>query len=200
MLVLTGLPTLFPKLVDSRTYAERMFRILFLKQLDPESSREAIKKPIEQAECEVKLTDESVDLIVKHSGGYPYFIQFICREVYDLFIQRMNDGKEPSIPFDEITRKLDSDFFSGRWAHVTDRQRDLMTIIASMETCDDEFTVQEIADASKKCTFDPFKSSYINQMLLKLSDRGLVYKNRHGKYSLAVPLLAQFIRRQPQNP
>ena len=29
MLVLTGLPTLFPKLVESRTYSERMFRVVF---------------------------------------------------------------------------------------------------------------------------------------------------------------------------
>ena len=35
MLVLTGLPTLFPKLVDSRTFAERMFRIVFLNQSKP---------------------------------------------------------------------------------------------------------------------------------------------------------------------
>ncbi len=198
MLVLTGLPTLFPKLVDARTYAERMFRILFLKALDKESSRAAIRTPIENINCPLKLTDESVDMIVKHSGGYPYFIQFICREVYDLFIQRVNDGKKPSIPFDEITRKLDSDFFSGRWAHVTDRQRDLMTIIAHMTSCEDEFTVQEIFEASKN-TSQPFGNSQINQMLQMLSEKGLVYKNRHGKYSLAVPLLAQFIRRQMAN-
>jgi hypothetical protein len=41
-----------------------------------------------------------------------------------------------------------------------------------------------------------FSASHISQMLLKLSDSGLVYKNRHGKYSFAVPLLGQFIRRQ----
>jgi len=29
-----------------------------------------------------------------------------------------------------------------------------------------------------------------------LAEAGLVYKNRHGKYSLAVPLLGQFIQRQ----
>jgi len=29
-----------------------------------------------------------------------------------------------------------------------------------------------------------------------LAEAGLVYKNRHGKYSLTVPLLGQFIQRQ----
>jgi hypothetical protein len=36
----------------------------------------------------------------------------------------------------------------------------------------------------------------VNQMLSALSDAGLVYKNRWGRYSLAVPLLDEFIRRQ----
>lgn len=31
MLVLTGLPTLFPKLVEARTFSERMFRVVFLE-------------------------------------------------------------------------------------------------------------------------------------------------------------------------
>jgi hypothetical protein len=35
-------------------------------------------------------------------------------------------------------------------------------------------------------------------MLSTLNTAGLVYKNRHGKYSFAVPLLGQFIRRRRQ--
>ena len=33
-------------------------------------------------------------------------------------------------------------------------------------------------------------------MLIALSDKSLVYKNWHGKYSFAVPLMHQFILRQ----
>ena len=42
----------------------------------------------------------------------------------------------------------------------------------------------------------PFSSSHVSQMLATLCDMGLVYKNRHGKYSFAVPLLGRFIMRQ----
>ncbi|MCX6942685.1 MAG: hypothetical protein NTX09_18490 [Verrucomicrobia bacterium] len=35
----------------------------------------------------------------------------------------------------------------------------------------------------------------MNQILAKLAESGLVYKNRHGRYSFAVPLLGDFIRR-----
>lgn len=201
MLVLAGLPTLFPKLVEARTYSERMFRIVFLKALSSADSRAAIEKPIEDASCPIKFSPSSVDIIIEQSGGYPYFIQFICREVYDLLILNISAGKILSIPVEGITRKLDTDFFSGRWAMVTDRQRDLLIVIASVDNCDDEFTVQEIVEKSKQILDKPFaNSSQINQILAALSGIGLVYKNRHGKYSLAVPLLARFIRRQVNSP
>jgi hypothetical protein len=37
-------------------------------------------------------------------------------------------------------------------------------------------------------------------MLASLSESGLIYKNRHGKYSFAVPLLGDFIKRQDEGP
>ena len=190
-LVLVGLPTLFPKLVEARTYSERMFRVVFLDSLSEEDSREAILRPIADANCPVKLSKESIDMIIGITGGYPYFIQFVCREVYDAFIQGIKE-----VPLDSITRKLDTDFFAGRWAKATDRQRELLGVIANLEHSSSEFTVQEVSERSKETLEKPFSPSHINQMLAALATAGLIYKNRHGKYSFAVPLLDRFIRRQ----
>ncbi len=92
MLALTGLPTLFPKLVEARTFSERMFRVVTLGRLSNSESREAIMKPIEAAECPVRFDDASVNTICTEAGGYPYFIQFICREVFDIAIQQIQTG------------------------------------------------------------------------------------------------------------
>ncbi len=196
MLLLTGLPTLFPKLVESRTFAERMFNVTTLHKLTEKDSREAINIPIHKAECPISFNEESVVLIYQTSGGYPYFIQFICKETFDIFVQQMSvDGKVKPVPITEIVQKLDKNFFAGRWSRATDRQRDLLSIIASLDNCDEEFTVQEIVNAAKKMA-QPFGASQVNQMLATLSEAGLIYKNRHGKYSFAVPLLGKFILRQ----
>ena len=197
MLLLTGLPTLFPKLIDARTFAERMFRVIFLDRLSNEESKDAITKPIECELCPVTLTLDTIDLIVDMSGGYPYFIQFMCKEIYDVFLQKKDNGEELSVPMDEIIIKLDTDFFSGRWSRVTDRQKTLLYIIAQLSNCDSEFTVAEIVALSNEYIQKPFSNSHANQMLSSLSNAGLVYKNRHGKYSFAVPLLCEFINRQP---
>jgi hypothetical protein len=195
MLVLAGLPTLFPKLVDARTYAERMFRVVTLTKLSPEQSREAILKPIEAAGCPVKLTPDSVEIIIHESAGYPYFIQFIGREVYDVFIRQHADDEQKGVPVEAIQRKLDADFFAGRWARMTDRQRELLWVVAHLNHADEEFTIQELTEVAKRLLVKAFSPSHANQMLASLAERGMIYKNRLGKYSFAVPLLGRFIVR-----
>jgi hypothetical protein len=198
MLVLTGLPTLFPKLVEARTFAERMFHVLSLDKLTEQASSDAMVKPIESASCPIKFSPTSVKTIYKITLGYPYFIQYVCREIYDIWIMNAaKSEKYASIPVDGILRKLDADFFAGRWSRATDRQRDLLAIIAQLKNSSSEFTVQDIVEFSKK-TEHPFRSSHVNQMLSSLCDSALVHKSRWGKYVLAVPLLDQFIRRQLQ--
>ncbi len=197
LLILTGLPTLFPKLVEARTYTERMFHVIFLTQLDEAASRDAITIPVKKAGSPINFTDQTVNAVVSMSGGYPYFIQFICREIFDSWLSQTQRGvANPQIPGKEILRKLDNDFFIGRWVKATDRQRQLLYVISTLESCDSEFTVQEAVLASKKMLERPFSASQTNQMLVSLSTFGLTYKNRHGKYSFAVPLLSDFIKRQ----
>lgn len=199
MLALTGLPTLFPKLVEARTYSERLFRVIFLNRLSEKDSRDAIVKPIQDKRCPVFFHELSIAQISRDSGGYPYFIQFICKEVYDKWIQQLADGQTPSVPAEEITRKLDADFFAGRWARVTDRQRELLGVVAQMPNNDGEFTVQEIVAASQPLE-KPFASSRVSAILATLMNAGLVYKNRHGRYRFAVPMFGQFILRHLDSP
>ena len=196
LLVLTGLPTLFPKLVEARTFAERMFHVTMLSKLNEADSRDAITKPIKAQNCQVRFTEQGVAEIVTHSGGYPYFIQFLCREFYDAYLQQRAQTATPQVRVKEMVRKLDSDFFAGRWSRVTDRQRELLTVVAELPESDEEFSPAEVVEKSREVSGKPFSASHVNQMLAKLSENGLVFKNRHGKYSFAVPLLGSFIRRQ----
>lgn len=194
LLVLAGLPTLFPKLVEARTYSERMFQICFLDSLNKQETEAAIHKPLEGYGYKVKFLVDATEEIWRVSHGYPYFIQYICREGFDAWLQ--GHQIETVIPMNDIIQKLDRDFFYGRWARATDRQHNLLTVISELSNYDAEFTVQEIAEHSEKIiNIKPFKSSNINQMLTQLIKLGLIYKNRHGKYSFAVPLLGDFIKR-----
>jgi broad-specificity NMP kinase len=198
MLLLTGLPTLFPKLVEARTYSERMFHIIDVGKLDEADSRQAIIVPMQNAGF--VFTDESVDLIVEASGGYPYFIQFICREAFDAVSQNIVGGEPPkSIELSTVIQKLDRDFFDGGWSKVAERQRDVLEIAAALDTSDAEFTVAEIAEKSKSHDGGRISPSHVNQMLASLCKAGFVYRNRHGKYSFALPMLRRYIIRRARS-
>lgn len=193
MLVLTGLPTLLTKLVETRTYSERLFTVMMLERLSEPESKEAILKPVAASKHPVVFNEQSVDLIYRESGGYPYFIQFICREVYDVFGQQMARNETPSVPMTAILQKLDNDFFSGRWEKATDREQELMTMIASAGL--QEFSVQKIVELSKSPGSKPFSSPHVNQILKRLIENSLIFKNKRGSYSFAVPLMDGFIVR-----
>jgi uncharacterized Fe-S cluster-containing protein len=99
-----------------------------------------------------------------------------------------------------ILAKLDQDFFSPRWARATDRQQDFMKVIATLQNSDDEFSVQDIVGASRQILNKGFNPSHATQILQALGEKGLIYRNRRGGYCFAVPLLAQFIKRQAWDP
>ncbi|MGH7013422.1 MAG: AAA family ATPase [Stellaceae bacterium] len=196
LLILSGLPTIFPKLNEARTYTERMFHVMQLERLTDKDAREAIEKPIELTKSPLKFAGGTIKKIVEMSAGYPYFIQFVCKEVFDAWIGKISSGEAASVPMTQIEEKLDQDFFSPRWARATDRQQDFMKVIATLESGDDEFTVQEIVEASRKLLKKGFSASHAAQILLALNEKGLVYRNRRGGYRFAVPLLTRFINRQ----
>jgi hypothetical protein len=200
LLVFTGLPTLFPKLNESRTYTERMFHVLQLDRLSPTEAKKAVVEPLNITGSTLKFGEGTINKIVAMSGGYPYFIQFIGKEVFDAWIGKITDGVAPTVPMDTILEKLDQDFFNPRWMRATDRQQQFMQVIATLPNSEDEFSVPEIVKASRVLLKSGFTPSHAVQILQALGERGLIYRNRRGSYCFAVPLLANFISRQPWDP
>lgn len=200
MLALTGLPTLYPKLNEARTFTERMFHVMYLQKLTDEDAREAIVKPLELIGQSYYFSESTIKTIMEMSAGYPYFIQFIGKEVFDAWNSRIQSGRAASVPTAEILEKLDQDFFAPRWARATDRQQDFMKVISTLPNAEEEFTVQEIVTASHELLRKSFSPSHAQQILLALAEKGLVYRSRRGGYSFAVPLLSRFINRQSWDP
>lgn len=75
--------------------------------------KKAILKPLEEQGYPFHFEPESVDTIVEIAGGYPYFIQFIYREVYNISIQQSSKRELQAVSIASIYAKLDSDFLQG---------------------------------------------------------------------------------------
>jgi hypothetical protein len=177
-----------------------MFHTIVLDRLAADDARDAIVKPIEISQSTLRFAEAVVSIVVQSSNGYPFFIQFICKEVFDAWIGKMTVGLAPSVPLAEIMAKLDQDFFTPRWSRATDRQQEFMQVIATLSNAEEEFSVPEIARASKEVLRKPFSPSHAIQILGNLSDKGLIYRNRRGLYCFAVPLLSKFIQKQAWDP
>ena len=201
ILVPSGLPTLFPQLNAARTYTERMFHVMYLERLSEPDARDAIQKPIEITRSPLRFAEKTIDSIIS-SCQMAIHISYSSPvrkcSIHGSVGYRM--GLRRQYRCQQITEKLDQEFFAPRWQRATDRQQDFMKVIATLESGDDEFSVQEIVAASKDALKKGFSPSHTAQMLGALAEKGLVYRTRRGGYSFAVPLLAQFIRRQTWNP
>jgi len=190
MLVLTGLPTLLIKLIDARTYTERLFKTIVLDRLTIDDSRKAITEPLDDSP--VKFTTTTVDTIIEASGGYPYYLQFFSKEAHDIVIQ-IKPRQPQQIPIETIIQKLDNSFFTGRWQRSTDREKQLMYAIAKSEL--QEFGLNEISDQTARYLDKRIAATQVLRHFKKLIDDGLIYKTRRGNYAFAVPLLERFIIR-----
>ena len=193
MLALTGLPPLHGKLVDSRTFAERMFRVIMLQNLDRQSAADAVLKPLSQDAKNVRDYFGGIhEALYDITSGYPYFIQYWCSRLYDDYHAAPAQSESILV---RIRRHLDEDFYAGRWAGLSDRQRDLLLAAAEAAADGEEFTANDVVQHSSQFS-KPFSASHVNQMLSALAQKGMVFKTRHGKYMFAVPKLDDYIRRQ----
>jgi len=173
-----------------------MFHTLLLDRLSDDEARAAITQPIQLTNSTLTFSTATITRIMQESKGYPFLLQYICKEVFDAWIGKMTVGAAPSVPMTEVVAKLDQDFFMPRWNRATDRQQIFMQVIATLENSNEEFTIQEITGASRHLLVKPFNPSHATQMLGHLAEKGLIYRNRRGSYCFAVPLLASYIQRQ----
>jgi hypothetical protein len=196
LLVLVGLPTLYPNLIACRTYSERMFRQISLSNLSNTDSEDVITKPLEELKESIQIEGEDLVKIVQLSKGNPYFIQFLGKEVYDYYTQQKAIGsKKPKVIYERIFSKLDDDFYQARYDRATEKQKSLLNIISKVKGADEKFAVKDVINASKEFG-QPLKSTAIILMLISLMEIGLVFKNGRGQYSFALPMFAQFLIRK----
>ncbi len=195
LLILCGLPQVFDALTETRTYTERMFEVMSLDRISRNDTMIAIEQPLKRLMPPLHASPDLIAKVVDMSGGYPYLIQFLAKELVD---QLLNNGGVLAVdafPSRETLERLDAGLFSARWNRTTDKQREVLRLIA--EKCDPaapDFSAQEIADLSRSEI--EFNGGYISQMLQGLCDRGLLYRRRHGRYAFTIPMSHQMIARR----
>ena len=195
LLVLCGLPQVFNALTETRTYTERMFHVVKLDRLKRDDAHTAFMTPLQGLMPPLFASPELVDKVVDLTGGYPYLIQFFGKELVDELLKNGGVLGADKFPTETSLDRLDSGLFAARWNRTTDKQRDVLKLIASRPLNGSaDFSAQEIAALRPEDA--ELSNGRATQTLQALCERGLLYRTRYGRYAFTVPMSEMMILRR----
>jgi hypothetical protein len=114
------------------------------------------------------------------TGGHPYFMAFICRQLAEL--ARDAVALETAQHWPEIFERLEREKFHADLAHVTDREVQLLRALARSD--DEEISVKEFDERYERVYFS------------RLTEKGLLIRTGRGRYKLYHPLFRLFLTRE----
>lgn len=185
-IVFSGLPNLKTNLKQARTYTERMFAFRELDNLPYEAAQKALVKPLENSEY--SFEDKLIERIVEQTRGYPYFLQF-----YGFYLIRTSLHQHITLKDFEkkeatLCHELDVSFFEDRYNLASEKEKEVL--LAMAKSGHDKITMKEV---TKNCKMPYFT---LREFILRLIDKGLVYKFSRATYSFTVPLFKQYLQKQ----
>lgn len=181
-----GLPNLPGRLADIRSYAERTFDYRIIGKLTQEAARDAFTQPAQSVGQH--YSPEALDVMIKASGMYPYFIQEFGSAMWESAYKSpfTHDDAEAAITLGR--EKLDAGFFIARWQRATKAERRFLHAMAQ-----DGEGPSSTADVASKMGKKP---TALGPARATLIDKGLIYSPEYGRVAFTVPGMAGFIARQ----
>jgi hypothetical protein len=181
-----GLPNLPAVLADAKSYAERLFQYSRLGALSSAEAAQALRVPAE--EQGVQWRRNALELAVRESGGYPFFLQTVGRHTWDAAVGptyiTLDDAQVGAALGAE---QLDRGFFQSRWDRATPYQRRYLAAMAA--DGDGPSSSGDVAQRLGR------RMSALGPMRAELIAKGLIYSPEHGQIAFTVPGMAGFIRR-----
>jgi hypothetical protein len=189
VLVGAGLPQLPGLAGDAKSYAERLFDFPSIGSLSNEDARAVLAIPAR--ENGVIFERDALDLIVKESRGYPYFLQEWGYHVWD-------HAPGPGITLGDVLStkpkvidQLDRNFFLVRFDRLTPAEKEYLRAMAELGS--GPHRSGDIADilGVKVESVAPRRSNLIG--------KGMIYSPAHGDTAFTVPLFDRYLRRTMPN-
>ncbi|HXQ92369.1 MAG TPA: AAA family ATPase [Nitrososphaerales archaeon] len=184
-LCLSGLPIVKSNLKQAKTYTERMFDFREVGNLSSEQAREAVSNTLGGSghEFEAPL----IERIVSETRGYPYFLQFYGYFAIESITKRKVSLKDFLSMRSRLIRELDASFFEGRFNAASSKEKAVLEAIAKIGEMNVE--TNQIIRTSK------IEHGTLMQLLIRLVEKGLLYRSSRGKYSFTLPLFRDYLLR-----
>ena len=191
-----GLPNLLESLQESKPNVERAFGYYEpLEYLNDTDSRDLITGTLQRSHSGVNFSDDLVNRIISISAGYPYFIQYYCRELIDR-------GQPAQVNFGindfekietKVTESLDKKYYDSRFELLSDSDKKYFQVSLSIHK---PFLPKDLLEAyNKKYPEDEKTQVAIRQAIFRLTQKGILLKKKNG-YDYTIPLIEQYLERK----
>jgi hypothetical protein len=180
-----GLPQLMGQMGRAKSYAERLFEFVPIDRLDEKAARSALNVPAEKEG--VAFAHEAIAEILRHTMGYPYFLQEWGRHAWNVAdaspISRADARRGTALALAE----LDAGFFRVRFDRLTPTEKRYLRAMAELGP--GPHRSGDIAERLGKgvTSVAPVR----NELIAK----GIIYSPAHGDTAFTVPLFDGFMKR-----
>lgn len=180
-----GLPQVVGHSGRAKSYAERLFEFAEIDRLSPEAASDALRKPA--AKERVDFTDGSVEEILQHTHGYPYFLQEWGKHSWNIADRSPIDRTDAEKATISALAELDASFFRVRFDRLTPAEKRYMRAMAELGA--GPHRSGDIAEKLKKkvTTVAPVRNGLIA--------KGMIFSPAHGDTAFTVPLFDGFMKR-----
>ncbi|MGD0477287.1 MAG: P-loop NTPase fold protein [Nitrososphaerales archaeon] len=183
-LVVTAPALLYPEIAELAEPVVRFFEPMRLKSLTVAEAKEVIEVRLKSVRSRITVRDDAIESIAQKTGGHPYFLVYLMRELLRALKQERVITKEL---FEEawpsIERSLGEMIFSQKFHSATQAERRLLIEIAKSQS-----------ERVSPIDFKHIKGA--PQLLSRLEKKELLIRQERGKYSLFHPLFSEYLRRQ----
>ena len=185
VLVGAGLPQLRGRMGRVKSSAERLFDFSEIGPLIPAAARQALEKPA--ASQNVIFEEPALELIVKETQGYPYFLQEWGKHSWDATDVSPITADDVKVASVTAIAALDESFFRVRFDRLTPSEKRYLRAMAELGA--GPHRSGDIAEVLCRpvSSFGPTR----NQLIAK----GMVWSPNHGDTAFTVPLFDAFMHR-----
>ncbi len=185
ILVGAGLPQLRGRTGRAKSYAERLFDFPMIDALPSPAAKLAISKPaLAQG---VQVIPEALDLIVKETRGYPYYLQEWGKHSWDVAVESPITREDVENASAAAVAALDESFFRVRFDRLTPTEKKYLRAMAELGPGPHRSGDIAVVLRREVTSLGPTRSQLIA--------KGMIWSPHHGDTAFTGPLVDEFMRR-----
>ncbi len=190
LFILSSTPAGWSGFIDKHDPVGRFFRKrLNVKNLNKQDVIDTVDRTLEDT-C-VTFDMDIKEKIFEYTDGHPYEVQLLSSHLYNGQIEGMVTNDVWDNALNNTLKELGRDYFISLLARASDRERDLLKIIADERrplSISEFRTMMIVGKFAKK-----FPIANIKNFLYRLEDKGIVKRNTDGSFDVPDRMFREFV-------